>query len=216
MAMNKVFQIISIALMLAHSVFAEASEDVSIRADVERLLHRPNALMNAFTLEVMGLNQARTPVQPWTSSYWPDSLGGIANHYHDRTFPTVGSWIELITPYASNRKDWWKLHSQNTSSWRSMYQSEIAEKFSPSEKYDLAMGDTNFTLTKNIDYEIQYRHQYKQHPETGLWNQNPGLASWSGICDGWTAASLHLPRPVKPVEVLSPIGNRIITFTPMI
>ncbi len=185
-----------------------------IRSEVERLLHRPFAEMNAYTLQVMGLDEARTPVQPWTSSYWPDSLGGITNHYHDRAFPTVGSWLELITPYSSNRKDWWKLHARNTSNWRSMFQSEIVEKFSPTEKYDLAMGDVNFTLTKNIDYEIQYRYEFKQHPETGVWNRNPGLASWSGICDGWTAASLHLPRPVRPVEVLSPIGNKVITFYP--
>ncbi len=189
------------------------TDPANIRADVERLLHRQYAELNAFTLEAMGLNEARTPVQPWTGSYWPDSLGGIANRYNNRTFPTVGSWIELITPYESNHKDWREAHGKIASNWRAMYNHELAQKLSPSEKYDLAMGDVSFALTRKIYQEIDYRYEYKQNRESGLWKRNPGLASWSGICDGWTTAALHLPRPVKKVEVLSPLG-KVITFYP--
>jgi hypothetical protein len=43
--------------------------------------------------------------------------------------------------------------------------------------------------------------------------EDESLAMWSGICDGWSPASLHMPRPVKTVTVTGAKGH-IIQFFP--
>ena len=180
-----------------------------IRPDVERLLHRPAAELNAFKLEEMGLNQSKTPAQPWTSSYWPDSLGGIANRYQKKLFPVFSSLIGLVTNFEMNKGAWKNNNERLKKKVLGMDEEEIARNLSPSEKYDLLMGDLNFTLTQNILDEIEYRFYHKPNPNTGIWSESKGMAVWNGICDGWTTASLHVPRPVKAVRVRGATGQMI-------
>jgi hypothetical protein len=55
-----------------------------------------------------------------------------------------------------------------------------------------------------FDEGVQYRY-WKRRPDS--------ISYWFGICDGWAAASIYLPRPVRPVTVQSPLGFPI-TFYP--
>src|SRR5690606_8734048 len=73
---------------------------------------------------------------------------------------------------------------------------------SPSEKYDLLMGDESLTMTDALWLEGK-RHQdaYGQ------------VEAWMGIGYGWAAASFMLPEPVRPVDLENPDG-RIIRFQP--
>jgi len=192
---------------------AFASSDRNIKPDVERLLHRGGAIMNAFQLDEMGLSQNQTTIQPWTSSYWPDSIGGIANRYQKKLMAGFGSRVGIVANFNLN-KGAWKDHDEKTiKKVMKMDEKKIARDLSPSEKYDLLMGDMNFTLTNNVIDEIQYRFDHKQDANTGLWIEKKGMMTWVGICDGWTAASLHIPRPVKTIQVVGATGQTI-TFYP--
>ncbi len=193
--------------------FAENKPNTIIRTDVERLLHRSFAEMNVFTLQMMGLDEAKTTVQPWTSSYWPDALGGIATRYQQKTFPVLGSWFDLLTNFDHNKKEWKNSNEEVRTKALYMSEDQIAKDLSPSEKYDLLMGDLDFSLTKRIIQEIDYRYSHKQNPTSGLWVNSSGMTSWTGICDGWTSASLHVPRPVKTIRVRGGTGQWI-TFYP--
>jgi hypothetical protein len=195
------------------SSFAHASDGVGIRSDVERLLHRSAAEMNAFKLEELGFSQAKTPEQPWTSSYWPDAIGGIATRYQKKVFPVLGSVAGLITNFELNKGAWKNNNEKMKKKVLGMDEEAIARNLSPSEKYDLLMGDLDFSLTNHILDEIEYRFYHKPNPQTGYWIDSKGLASWNGICDGWTTASLHVPRPVKTVRVRGGTGQ-MITFYP--
>ena len=54
---------------------------------------------------------------------------------------------------------------------------------SPSEKYDLLVGDKNFTLTKAMWNE-----------GLGYYNRNGSVERWMGICHGWAIAAYMYPR----------------------
>jgi hypothetical protein len=95
----------------------------------------------------------------------------------------------------------------------SLTEAEIAQQLSPAEKYDLLMGDMNFSLTNNIVAEIDYRFDHKLDWNSGLWHEQKGMTTWVGICDGWTVASLHTPRPVRTVRVRGATGQ-VVTFYP--
>lgn len=60
--------------------------------------------------------------------------------------------------------------------------------WSPSEKYDLFVGDSKFTLTR------------EQKSEGADFVQSDGkVEDWFGICDGWSPASIFVPAPKKTV-----------------
>jgi hypothetical protein len=183
----------------------------NIRTEVERLLHRGNAVMNAYALDSMGLSTAKTETQPWTSSYWPDAIGGIAARYQ-KTLPIL-SRLGIVFNFDFNKSHWSKNNEKMKKKVLKMSEEEIARNLSPAEKYDLLMGDLNFTLTNNIIGDIQYRYHHKPSPTTGLWVAQKGMAAWVGICDGWTTASLHTPRPSRTIRVLGGTGQ-IVTFYP--
>lgn len=182
-----------------------------IRSEVERLLHHSGAQMNAIELDQQGLSTSKTATQPWTSSYWPDSIGGIATRYGRKS--VLGSKIETILSYGWNKGQWKEKNFRMKRNALSLTEEEIAQKLSPSEKYDLLMGDTEFTLTNNIISEIDYRFDHKMDFNTGKWLEQKGMTTWVGVCDGWTLASLHLPRPIRTIRVRAASGQ-VVTFYP--
>jgi len=196
--------------LLAFSAPAAFAQAPTIQHEVERLLHHPGAVMNAIDLDQMGLSHAKTPVEPWTSSYWPDSIGGIAVRYGRKT--VLGQKIETALNYGWNRDQWKAKDYRMKKNVLSLSEDEIARQLAPSEKYDLLMGDMNFSLTNNIIADIDYRYHYKLSPQ-GSWYPKNGMVSWVGICDGWTVASLHTPRPVRTIRVRGATGQ-MITFYP--
>jgi hypothetical protein len=69
---------------------------------------------------------------------------------------------------------------------------------SPAEKYDLLVGDENFTLTNNMINEGRYYYE------------NSGkVESWMGICHGWAPAAYMMDRPTSLVTVKSVNGLEI-------
>ena len=66
---------------------------------------------------------------------------------------------------------------------------------SPSEKYDLTMGDEQFSLT----------NQQKLEGSKNLGDDHD-VESWMGICHGWAAGSVMAPKPIAPVTLVGDSG----------
>jgi hypothetical protein len=123
---------------------------------------------------------------------------------------------------------------------------KLNKKLSPAEKYDLLLGDLNFSFTKAVMEEADFRQKYRlttKRSTTGedaeaegddnayyeddfstyskyddvvqyrYWREKGNsLAYWSGICDGWSPASIYLPRPSSAVKVKGALGHTIIFY----
>jgi hypothetical protein len=64
-------------------------------------------------------------------------------------------------------------------------------QLSPSELYDIANGDYNYTLTKKA---------FSLYTTRDLW--------WEGICHGWAQAATHFPEP-RPVTITNRDGVKV-------
>ena len=106
---------------------------------------------------------------PWADTYWPSYLGSINYRWH------------------SDHPVGFNYHSPTQSEASSMSRAEL-EKLSPSEKYDLAMGDYSYSLR-----------------DEAKWHANPRAKDWVGICHGWAPAAIQFKEP-KIVEVVNPDG----------
>ena len=133
--------------------------------------------------------------QPWSDYYWAVYAGVAANRYADPKAPFMQQ-DQKYTDYVKYLVDN-KVSVQNASS---------VDSLSPAEKYDLLVGDQDFTLTK---YMISQGEQYS----------NGGRAeveTWMGICHGWSPAAYEVVRPKSKQVFQTSIGGRKydITFYP--
>lgn len=127
--------------------------------------------------------------QPWSDDYWAIYLGCLGKRYADPEFPGSGDWKE--------NRDYVQRHPAHkiASDGRGL------DRLSPSEKYDLLVGDAAGTLTRAMWAEGESYAKASGEVET-----------WMGICHGWAPASYMLPRPRKPVTL--PVGGARLTFYP--
>jgi hypothetical protein len=146
-----------------------------------------NALVrNIDDMHRRGLLSATAARIPWADSYWPYDRGGIALRYLAVT--AVSNFPAKVSGYRTTPPDAF-IHSGRVNA------------LSPAEKYDLLVGDQNWSLTN--------------------WNWNKGqsylsagvVPSWMGICHGWAAASISTPEPVRSIQVRAADGTPI-TFYP--
>ncbi len=134
-------------------------------------------------MEGADLKRASTRKQPWSDSYWPIYSGLIANRYADANYDAALNWA-LNERYLLAQLGRGPL-----------------EQLSPAEKYDLLVGDTNFTLTKQMIGEGRSYHERYGSVET-----------WMGICHGWAPASYMEDRPARAKEVLAANGSKILFY----
>jgi hypothetical protein len=178
--------------------------------------HYPLApiMTNARQIEQMGLKKAQLAETPWSSDFWPDVKGSIADPYNEtgagfgqrkrevwRASSTGEKIMEAILP--ENRPGLVKRVSlqQSIAQGSSSVSDEKIDNLSPAEKYDMLLGDVDFSLTRSIIKMVDERSDY------GLVN------SGAGVCHGWSPASLNVPRPLHAVTLMSPLG-RPVTFYP--
>jgi|GEM_PF-6509239 len=114
--------------------------------------------------------QGALAAEPWSDTYWPEHKGGIAYRWqrdesHD---------YRLLEPHELREMP-----------------PEAVAMLSPTEKYDLFAGATDYPLTKRV------------RDETG-----PDEAAWTGYCHGWANAGLHHAEP-SPVTVTNDAGLEI-------
>jgi hypothetical protein len=189
--------------------------------------------------------EGTTRSEPWSGSFWPDILGGIANHYRDRT--KTWAQVRFGLRYDVARKGLIRDHENVANGWERFNRDELNQKLSPAEKYDLLLGNRDFRFTRAILDELEFRARHlrksklrdggegaEEDPlltprvaddessyatvdrsvEYRYWKvRRDSLSYWFGICDGWAPASIHLPRPVRPVTVRGESGREI-TFYP--
>ncbi|MBU6376127.1 MAG: hypothetical protein KGQ59_09040 [Bdellovibrionales bacterium] len=136
-------------------------------------------------ISIAGLEASRLAQQPWSDSYWPYYQGLLAIRYADPNFPASENWkvnARYILKTLGEKPTW---------------------MLSPAEKYDLLVGDTEFTLTRTM---ISLGKALYHGPGTP--------AEWMGLCHGWAAASISVPRPRHSVLAIGNGSSNLIYFSP--
>lgn len=158
--------------------FLKFLKDLSSEANI-RLLHEQK------------LTRGTTEKPPWSGSYWPHYRGLLAHRYGDRSIPKSNLFLENFESFQRRSAD-------------SFLSAADFDKLSPAEKYDLLIGDRNWTLTK---------HMWQQGQN--IYNQYGGVQKWTGICHGWAAANQYnRSAPVNTVSLVDVTGSYLITFYP--
>jgi len=213
----KRFHGIAFAFFLGAQAFAA---DTHVAEQVRYLTGKDSPILDLRTVESMGgLRAGAMPVTPWSDSYWPDGQGGIASPYADSSFPDMIIFPRVnMSSFRRSRESLWPRATSLTA--------DEIDVLSPAEKYDLLVGDTEFTLARSVWEGIDYRHHHTPDlDESGRIRTDengniiyrprgtPLTPTWAGICNGWAAAALSLPRPNHTVTLSSPFGQTI-TFYP--
>lgn len=139
--------------------------------------------------------KSRIGNRPWAGLVFPMNEGLIAARYLDRGFRSLSTFAARKV-YVMNRP----LEAiARGDSWFSKRRS--LDQLSPSEKYDLLVGDLAGTLTQAIWNEgVRYEN-------------NGEIAPWMGICDGSAAASALAPEPIHDLVLRDPIfGNEFTLY----
>jgi hypothetical protein len=144
-------------------------------------------------MEDNGLMNARLAEQPWSDDYWAIYLGMLGKRYADSRFPRSGDW-KINYDYIQNNPALQIAAGGNN---------DAVNRLSPSEKYDILVGDKNMTLTDKMWEAGKKYYTRDGHVET-----------WMGLCHGWAPAAYMLARPTAPVTVLAADGKTFITFYP--
>jgi hypothetical protein len=160
------------------------------RTDFERSIDRMHALRSASLVH-----------EGWSETFWPDVAGSLAAPYADPSI--VLNFINFLSygsnrPYLDARP---AIHQQVATGQIRPNDAERLARLSAAEKYDLLVGDLEFTFTNRVRQMVQQI------------NDDGQMAPWSGVCDGWSAASLHYLRPERAVRVRGALGHQL-TFFP--
>lgn len=155
--------------------------------DNPALLNGPLAVTN---IDII-LSQYRSKFlseSPWSSDYFPIYSGGIAKPY------AMG--FKASTNFRANEDEIERLMrsvSPNSSN---------INLASPAMKYDMIVGDTNFSLSQ---HELDEGRAYAR--------SNGGLVeTWMGKCHGWAPAAYAVARPSHTVKVRTYDGHSLDLF----
>ncbi len=153
---------------------------------------------NLFEMEKANLSAGEVAVQPWSDDYWGIYRGQLGARYGDPVFRNVSG--DRWKPYHDVVKATPAIDLLMKGSSEG---GRATDRLSPSEKYDLLVGDRNMTLTNR-----QWEAPRGYSPSGGT------VETWMGICHGWAPAAYMFDRPVKGVEVNSVIDGKPIYFYP--
>ncbi|MEE2743515.1 MAG: hypothetical protein VYD54_06370 [Bdellovibrionota bacterium] len=129
--------------------------------------------------------------KPWSGDYWADFLGG-----------TSYRWF----PMPKDKKD-------KTNPVRFSYNHPTPEELkkmdlrilSPAEKYDLFMGDKNWTMTKTERERTGVLKTVKGHPQ---YDSGFKVEGWWGLCHAWAPATVLYKNP-SPITLKNPQGIKV-------
>jgi hypothetical protein len=157
--------------------------------DITPMLQGKRALTSLLEIREKGLIEGTTGIDLWSGSYWPHFQGSVASRYRDPSFiPLIKDEVQ----YSKLKEAYEK---------KPLLSYENTDNLSPAEKYDLLVGDHAMTLT-NYAWELGKKTK-----------KGDKVATWRGLCDGWSSASQMMPRPKHPVTVAAEDGQKI-TFFP--
>ncbi len=159
----------------------------------EKLVEPGGMLDNIHEIEKSALTHSALFPVPWTDSYWPLANGNTAARYADRNFPEKKDW----------QASWSYAASHPASAIAASGNRQEIDRLSPAEKYDLVMGDSNWSLTN-----------YAWQKGRAMFDLHGRVPGWMGICHGWAAAShIFAPIPKQPVEIIG-LNGHAVTFYP--
>lgn len=168
-------------MRMRSDTFAAYNEANQITA----FLYEPTFLRRLLDMENAGLVQTTLQKAPWSDSFWPTRKGMLGRRWRDPGFPNSNNWFDNYTYYT--------LFPPITLN---------PEAMSPSEKYDLLVGDYAFTLT-----DANWREGKGSYDKRGT------VPGWAGLCHGWSPASIMTNNPEREITVHSVTGQEI-TFYP--
>ncbi|MCO7224217.1 ricin-type beta-trefoil lectin domain protein [Pleionea sp. CnH1-48] len=149
-----------------------------------------NAITNLFKLDSDAPRAHQLESNIWSDTYWPIYSG------------TVG-WRHADPEWNRFSRDWKTHHDFATI--EKPAQNFLAEEkhlLSPSEKYDLLVGDSEFSMTRA-----------SWATGKGYYDRDGKVETWMGLCHGWAPAAYMLPRPEQTIVVKDAEGNDL-TFYP--
>lgn len=183
---NSIINLIAATVLTtAVSPFSEPMRD----DDFKIFLDKQSYVANIFVLQQTRLTQGHTQHEIWAGSYWPIHQGLLGLRYADPLFPKSKNFLENYNDHMLRPPETLVFSGQ-------------INRLSPSEKYDLLVGDTNWTLTKAMWARGQKTLiQYGEVP------------TWTGICHGWSAAvHMGVKAPRQSVVVTDVSGQYAIEF----
>ncbi|PRQ02192.1 hypothetical protein ENSA5_25270 [Enhygromyxa salina] len=144
-------------------------------------------------MHAQGLRKAELAESPWSDDYWPLYTGALGLRYADPDFPRDRDW-------ARNRE---YIEAHPAPTIVESGDSEAIDRLSPSEKYDLLVGDPSGTLTTQMwEWGRRYYEEYGE------------VERWMGICHGWAPVAYMLPRPRNYVDVVAADGETELRLFP--
>lgn len=141
-------------------------------------------------IEEKNLLDKSLSTQPWSDDYWAIANGVLAHRYAHHSGETDHQWQIAYSNF-------------QTTTTQDIIDQGLIHQLSPSEKYDLLVGDKSFTLTNTMFLEGK-----------GYYDRDGKVESWMGICHGWAGAAFMLPRPKQVVWAKSFDGKYDIPFYP--
>lgn len=145
------------------------------------------------SMEENGLMQAGLKESPWSDDYWALYLGCLGKRYADPHFPGSGDW----------KKNYDYIKQYPAAEIVAQGNTEAVNRLSPAEKYDILVGDIDYSLTRKM-WELGKKYYVR----------NGHVETWMGLCHGWSPASYMLPRPTGTATVLAADGETYLTFYP--
>lgn len=151
----------------------------------DRIVRDRPLIRNVKELDERRIRNGRTRSLPWTGSYWPMYLGLTAARYADPGFPHSRNWSVNDAYVRSN-----PVPANGTVPSRLL---------SPTEKYDLLVGDTGWSLTR---WAWKQGRRYQR--------EEGGVDAWMGLCHGWAAAARSSTLPRRDgITLTGRLGHRI-------
>ncbi len=183
-------------LVLSTQVFSQ-----TFQQDIQEFSEGTVFRTNIYEIESLNIQRSILPdnVKPWSGSYWANRAGGIGVRYKNSNL-RENARIALGTGNA--RRETQSNLAELQEKLYELTEEQLGE-LSPAEKYDLLVGDLNFTFTKQLSLKIE---ENKEH-----WG---ATTFWTGICHGWAPASIHLPRPSKMLRLPILGGTRTLPVYP--
>ena len=143
---------------MLHSPLSLGSVTLDLNAKMTKMLGHAPAVTSILEAQSQKLDRSDTKAQPWSGSYWPDINGGIANHYRDHV--KLGAELNFIMRYSVAKNRLNHDHNQVVKKLTKWDDQKLNQKLSPAEKYDLLLGDLDFTFTNAVMDEADFRSKY--------------------------------------------------------
>lgn len=140
----------------------------------------------------------------WSNDYWPIAFGSLSMRYVlSRSYD---SYREAFNSYKQPHDYEMALKHNGHQPLNEIF----SDNWSPAEKYDLLVGDTEFTLTKMLKEEGTGYSDAKIDQDTQtIVSLTKDVPLWMGKCHGWAAASTVVPRVDRDITLRGANGDLV-------